>query len=318
MPAIYLTDADVAALVDMPAAVAAMTDMFRQLAAGHAENIPRRRCRSGGAMLHSMSAAAGYLGRLGWKQYLTTHTGAQFLIGLYDAELGQLLALIDGERLGTLRTGATTGVAIGCMAATDACEIGIFGTGLQARGQLAAAAVARKLKRVFVYGRDAERRAAFAHEMSAELGCDVVPVDRPSEAVEDLPIVITATTSREPVFQGGWLAEGCLVCAVGSNALKRAEIDAATIRRADHIVCDSVEACRLEAGDFVDALARGDFDWSRAVELADVVAGRDIGRSHAGGAGLFKSVGLAIEDVALASLVYDRAREQQRGTPLPF
>jgi ornithine cyclodeaminase/alanine dehydrogenase len=250
---------------------------------------------------------------LGWKEYVTTRAGARFHFGLYDAAGGNLLALIEADRLGQLRTGAATAVAVSCMAAPEASEVGLIGTGTQARTQLAAIATVRSLSCAFVYGRDPQRREAFAREMAAELGLDVVPVDRPSEAVEDLPIVVTATTSREPVLDGSWLAEGSLVCAVGSNALTRAEIDAATVRRADHIVCDSVEACKLEAGDFVDALERGDFDWSRAVELADVVAGRAVGRSRSGGLGLFKSVGLAIEDLALASLVYDRAIAQGRG-----
>ena len=313
MSAIYLTESDVAALVDLPAAIEAVGEAFRRLASDEAENAPRRRCRAGGAMLHSMSAAAAYLGRLGWKEYVTTRSAARFLFGLHDAASGELLALMEADRLGQLRTGAATAVAVSCMAPPEAAEVGLIGTGLQARTQLAALAAVRSLSCAFVYGRDTQRREAFAREMTAELKLDVVPVDRPSEAVEDLPIVVTATTSREPVLDGSWLAEGALVCAVGSNALTRAEIDATTIRRADHIVCDSVEACKLEAGDFVDAQARGDFDWSRTVQLADVVTGRAVGRSRTGGLALFKSVGLAIEDLALGSVVYDRAREQGRG-----
>lgn len=317
MPAIYLNESDVDELVDMRCAIDAVSEAFRRLASGEAENVPRRRCHSSGAMLHSMSAAAAYLGRLGWKQYVTTRNSAQFLFGLHDSDSGELLALMEADRLGQLRTGAATAVAVSWMAAPEASEMGLLGTGLQARSQLAAVAAVRSLKCAFVYGRDPQRREEFARTMSAELEFDVVPVDRPSEAVEDLPIVVTATTSREPVLDGSWLAEGALVCAVGSNALSRAEIDATTVRRADHIVCDSVEACRLEAGDFVDALARGVFDWSRAVDLAQVVAGRAVGRSHAGGLGLFKSVGLAIEDLALGSVVYDRAGSHGRGRPLP-
>ena len=313
MSAIYLTESDVAALVDLPAAIEAVGEAFRRLASGEAENAPRRRCRAGGAMLHSMSAAAAYLGRLGWKEYVTTRSAARFLFGLHDAASGELLALIEADRLGQLRTGAATAVAVSCMAPPDALELGLIGTGLQARTQLAAVAAVRSLSCAFVYGRDTQRREAFAREMAAELKLDVVPVDRPSEAVEDLPIVVTATTSRAPVLDGSWLAEGALVCAMGSNALTRAEINATAIRRADHIVCDSIEACKLEAGDFVDAQARGDFDWSRTVELTDVVTGRAVGRSRTGGVALFKSVGLAIEDLALGSVVYDRAREQERG-----
>ena len=152
--------------------------------------------------------------------------------------------------------------------------------------------VVRPIKRAFVYGRNEQRRESFASQMSEQLHLEVVPVDRPQEAVEDLPIVVTATGSREPVFDGAWLAEGALVCAVGSNWLYKAEIDATVVRRADNIVCDSVEACRNEAGDFVASLEKGIFDWSRAVNLCDVVSGR--GRMHRRDRiTLFKSVGMA-------------------------
>jgi ornithine cyclodeaminase/alanine dehydrogenase-like protein (mu-crystallin family) len=174
------------------------------------------------------------------------------------------------------------------------------------------------VRRAFVYSRNEERREDFAERMSQELEVDVEPVDRPQEAAEELPIVITATTSQEPVFAGEWLAEGALVCAIGSNWLGRAEVDSDVIRRADNIVCDSVEACRREAGDFADALAKGIFDWSRAVDLAAVVSGQASGRNSPLSVVLFKSVGLAIEDLALASKLVERARRQGVGTELPL
>jgi ornithine cyclodeaminase/alanine dehydrogenase-like protein (mu-crystallin family) len=204
------------------------------------------------------------------------------------------------------------------MALPEGAEVGLFGTGHQAETQLAAVAAVRPLKRAFVYSRHEQHRTEFAERMSAQLNLEVLPVDRPQEAAEELSIVITATTSKEPVFDGNWLAEGTLVCAVGSNWLSKAEIDATVIRRADKIVCDSVKACRHEAGDFVDALEKGIFDWSRAVELADVVAGRSMGRSRAESIALFKSVGLALEDVALGAKALELARAKGVGVELPI
>jgi ornithine cyclodeaminase/alanine dehydrogenase-like protein (mu-crystallin family) len=154
--------------------------------------------------------------------------------------------------------------------------------------------------------------------MSARLGVDVRPVDRPQEAAEDLPIVVTATSSPTPVFDGRDLAEGALVCAVGNNWATRAEIDAHVVRRADNIVCDSARACQSEAGDFAEPLGRGVFDWARAVDLADVVGGKAVGRSTKESIVLFKSVGLAIEDVALGAKVLELARQQGRGVKLPL
>jgi len=313
MGILYISEADVAALVDMPQALLAVEEAFRRLSAGEAESVPRVRARAKGIMLHGMMAAAGYAGYVGWKCYTTTRTAAQFHVGLYEQSTGSLVALIEADYLGRLRTGATTGVALRLMASPEAADVGLFGTGRQAETQLEAAASVLALRQAFVYSHSQERREAFAERMSARLAIEVTPVDRPQEAAEDLPIVITATTSTTPVFDGAWLAEGTVVCAVGSNALGRAEIDSTTVRRADVVVCDSVAGCRNEAGDFVDALEKGIFDWTRAVDLSDVVAGRATGRSRTGGIGLFKSVGMAIEDLALAVPLYELAKQTGRG-----
>jgi ornithine cyclodeaminase/alanine dehydrogenase len=316
MPVLYLTERDVSNLLDMGTAIDVVEEAFRQLAEKKATNVPRVRAKAPGIVLHSMCAAAEYLGLVGWKCYTTTRAGARFHVGLYDAESGELVALVEADRLGQLRTGATTGVAVEWMAEMTATELGLFGSGHQAETQLEAAAHVRQLKSAYVYSRNPARRAEFAARMSAKIGCQVIPVDRPQEAAEDLPIVITATTASEPVFNGNDLAEGTLVCAVGSNWPQRAEIDADVIRRADNIVCDSVEACQSEAGDFRDARHRGIFSWPKAVELADVVSGREIGRSNSDSVVLFKSVGLAIEDVALGGKLLEMARAQSVGREL--
>ncbi len=313
MAFLYLSEADVAQLIDMPAVIEVVEEAFRQWAAGKAMNVPRARAKASGIVLHSMSAAAEYLGLVGWKNYTTTKTGAQFLIGLYDAETGDLECLIEADQLGQLRTGAATAVAAQWMANMDATEVGLFGVGKQARTQLEAVSIARPIGRCFVYSRNQDRRERFAAEMSVKLGIDVKPVDRPQEAAKDLPIVVTATSSTSPVFDGNDLAEGTLVCAVGSNWPHRAEIDSNTVRRADNVVCDSVEACKIEAGDFAEALEKGVFDWRRAVNLADVVAGKAVGRSTKQSVTLFKSVGLALEDVAVGGRVLEIARTKGAG-----
>jgi ornithine cyclodeaminase/alanine dehydrogenase-like protein (mu-crystallin family) len=317
MPAIYLTEADVERLLNIETAIEVCGEAFRRLATGEAENVPRARAQGSGIILHTMSAAASYLGLVGWKCYTTTRQGALFHLGLYDAT-GALVALVEADRLGQLRTGATTGVAVGSMADPEASEMGLFGAGWQAESQLAAVARARPIKIAYVYSRNEEKRNRFADRMSKQLDIDVRPVDRPQEAAEDLPIVVTATSSREPVFDGIWLAEGTTVCATGSNWLTKAEIDSNVIRRADNIVCDSIKACRLEAGDFVAAIEKGIFDWSRAVELSDVLAGKATGRNTRESIALFKSVGLAIEDVALGAKLLELARVQNIGRELPF
>lgn len=315
---LHLTEADVRNLVDMPTAVAAVEQSFRELAVGRAHNVPRQRAQAKGIVLHTMSAAADYLGLVGYKAYTTTRAAAQFQVGLFDQASGQLVALIEADYLGRLRTGATTGVAVKYLTPPELSELGLFGVGKQARTQLAAVCAVRPVQRAFVYSRQVESCRAFCDDLSRELNIDVRPVDRPELAVRNLPLVITATSSGTPVFTGSDASDGAMVCAVGSNWLNRAEIDETVVRRATRIVCDSIAACQHEAGDFTAALASGAFEWSRAIELADVVAGKIGGQPTSPGLTLFKSVGMCTEDLALGAVLLERARQRGVGTELPL
>ncbi len=318
MNVVYLTEADVERLIDMPATVDVVEASFRRMAAGDVANVPRERAVGRGVILHTMSAADNGLRYVGWKAYTTTKHGARFLVGLYESETGRLAALIEADQLGRLRTGATTGVAVRHLAPDYADCVGLFGTGTQACTQLAAVAAVRKLRQAVVFGRDETRRREFAAKMSAELNIDVIPAATAGDAVRDLPIVVTATTSRTPVFSGEDVTRGTLVCAVGSNWLDKAEIDAQTIRRAAHVVCDNVAACRHEAGELHAAAKADAFDWSKAVGLADVVAGRAAAKPNRGEITVFKSVGLAAEDVALGVELLRRAANAGIHTTLPI
>ncbi len=317
MPALYLTEDDVCRLVDMSAALDAVRGAFQALGDGTAENVPRRRASAPGMMLHNMHATAGYLGVAGAKIYATTRSAANFHVLLYDTTSGALLAMIEGDHLGRLRTGAASGVATELMARPDSTTVGLFGTGRQATTQLEAVCGVRRISRVDVFGRDAERCAKFAEEMSRRLDVDVAPALRPDLVAMEKDIVITATSAESPLFDGTSLSEGVHVNVVGSNFLRKTEIDVATIRRADVVVCDSIEACRLEAGDFVAALEAGVISWEKMDDLAAVVTGTATNRATPEDVTLFKSVGLAIEDVALGYEVYQRAKEARAGRPLP-
>lgn len=319
MSALYLTEDDVAWLLDINAAIDCVEDAFRQWGDERAENQPRRRAAGGhGTILHTMSAGAEPLGYVGYKAYVTTPKGARFQFGLFDGKTGQPAALIEANLLGQMRTGAASGVATKFMARPDAKIVGCFGTGFQAKSQLKAVCSVRRIERVEVYSRDDSRRRAFAAEMTEYCSVPVVAVHSPEEAASEKDIVVCATTSRTPLFDGHALAEGTHINAIGSNYLTKAEIDVTTIRRADHIVCDSREACKLEAGDFVPALEDGSLDWPRVHELSEVVHGRETGRAHPEDITLFKSVGLALEDLAVAVRVFERARAEGIGQLLPF
>lgn len=315
MPILYLREADVDRLLTMPMAIDVMDAAFRSLAAGRAENVPRERVRAPGIVLHSMSAALPDRQVVGWKQYTTTAQGARFHVGLYDQHSGELVALIEANRLGQLRTGAVTGLAVRHLAAAGADQVGLFGCGWQAESQLAAVAAVRDLRRALVYCRDPLRREQFARKMAAQLQVDVVPCAQPYQAVDGLPLVVTATTSREAVFDGTRLADGALVCAVGSNWLQKTELDAEVFRRARLVVCDDVNCCRKEAGDLEFARQAGVFAWTDAKELADVVTGTTA-REHETDLVVFKSVGMALEDVAMGGKLLDLARQHGAGIEL--
>ncbi|MGH7202031.1 MAG: ornithine cyclodeaminase family protein, partial [Planctomycetaceae bacterium] len=160
--------------------------------------------------------------------------------------------------------------------------------------------------------------ARFADEASEFCGVEVVPVHAPDEAAAEKDIIITATSSHTPVFDGRGVEEGTHLNVIGSNFLGKAEIDLETVRRADIIVCDSKDQCRLEAGDFVEALESGVTDWPLIHELSDIVTDQQTARATPESITLFKSVGLAIEDVAMAAEILKRAKAEGLGRPLPF
>jgi alanine dehydrogenase len=318
MSVLLLTEEEVRRILTMELALAAVEDGLRQLALEEAQNVPRARCQTDQTMLHLMAASAKGLGYLGYKAYATTRRGAHFHVALFDGKSGALLALMEADYLGQVRTGAASGVATQYMARPDATEVGLFGSGKQARTQLQAICKVRKIRRVQVYSPNAERRSLFCEEMSRLCQTDVMPVPRPEMAAEDKDIVITATVSREPVLSGHWLAEGTHINAIGSNFLSKAELDAVAVRRCDSIVVDSKDQARLEAGDFVQALEEGSIHWSDIHELGQVIVGRFTGRAHPESVTLFKSLGVAIEDVAVAAKVYAAAQAQGLGKMLEW
>ncbi len=307
MAILLLTEDEVRQLLTMEMALEAVEDVLRRHALEEAQNVPRMRCHADHAMLHVLSAAAKPLHVLGYKAYCTTRHGAQFHVGLYDARRGELIALIQADYLGQMRTGAASGVATHYMARPDAQHVGIYGSGKQARTQLLAVTRVRNIQRVSVFSRNEERRHRFSQEMSTLCQCEVVPVARPEQAAHDKDIVITATTSREPILYGDWLSEGTHLNIIGSNHIHKAEIDAIVLRRSQTIIVDSKDQARLEAGDFVQAIEEGSLRWQDVHELGQVIVGRYAGRLHAQDITLFKSLGIGLEDLAVAAKVYDRA-----------
>src|SRR5499426_3124358 len=319
---LFLTEQDVTQLLTMEETIAAVEAVFIAQAAGDATNEPRRRLRAGGAVLQVMSGAVAgfndsfggeYKGLLGLKSYVVTRKKARFYVNLYDAESGELLALIEADKLGQMRTGAASGVATKYLARAGAKTVGVYGTGWQAQSQLEAVCAARDIESVKVYSRSPENRARFCQEMNALLsGVEIAPVERPEEAA-DAEVIVTITTSREPVLQGAWLKPGTHINAAGGNSILRRELDDEAVRRSSFIAVDSIDQAKIEAGELVTAVEKGLLTWERVRELRYVVSGEMRGRTSDDQITLFKSLGVAIGEGARAAGLYRKAKEKNTG-----
>lgn len=312
---IYLTESDVAGLLTMRDALRLVAQAARAIADGSGTNAPRQRLKAQSATLHVLPASLG--GRLGHKVYTGAPRGAKFWFTLY-AETGEMLAMIEADRLGQIRTGAASGVATDFMARANARSLGVIGTGWQAASQIEAVCVARPIERVRVWGRDPERLANFCTTMTAKLARPIEPGAGPRDVIEGADVVVTMTSASRPVFEGTWLQPGTHVNAAGSNRVTAQEIDVETVRRASIVALEDLAQARVESGDLRAASEAGVFRWLDAVRLADIVAGTIAGRSSADEITLFESLGVGIWDLAVGSFVYDAAVENGIGTPLPF
>ena len=314
---LFLTEKEVESLLDMRSTLDAVEEILRQYAEGKATNHARRRVALPGSGLNVMFAGAPEIGALGLKAYSVARSGARFYTMLFDSESGELLSIMQSDKLGQLRTGAASGVATKHLAREDATTLGIYGAGWQAESQLEAIAAAKKLDRIVVHSRTEESRKAFAEKMGERLGLEIETTPAPEEpAAQD--IVVTVTSSVEPVLRGEWLKLGAHVNAAGSNFLFKTEIDRDVVKRASLVTVDSREEMNLEAGNLLMALETGAILPEAVRELGQVIAGHVPGRQSTEDITLFASQGLALEDLAAARLVYDRARERNVGREMDF
>jgi alanine dehydrogenase len=305
---LYLTEAEVGELLTPADALDAAEGCFRRLAAGAIENVPRRRLRLEGGAFAVMSAVDHELGLAGVKTYTWLEGGTPFVVVLFDTDGAELAAVIEADKLGQLRTGAASGVAAKYLARPGAASLGVIGCGWQARSQVAAIREAAPgIERVVAYCRSEERLGEFCREVGAEPG-------ESHRDAADQDVVVTATTSRDPVLRGEWLRPGALVCAIGANDPRHRELDNVVLERAAFVCCDSVEQSRLESGDLIEPVEAGVLDWLEVHELQEVVAGELPGRQADEDIVLFKSNGLAAWDVAIGAAALERARERGVGT----
>lgn len=301
-----ITDEDVASLLTMREAIAAMAAAFEQFGNGSGAVAPRVRAaarqRDQAVAIAMMGAALPTAGVVGAKVYSTVAGRFNFVIVLFSAASGEPLAAIEANELTRFRTAAATAVAMQRLAARDARTLALFGTGVQARAHAEALLLAHPFEQVLVAGRSAAPE--FANWIQTEFGVAAGAVDA-AAAVREADVIVTATRASEPLFDGAQVKAGTFVAAVGSSKPEAREIDDALLARAELIVVEWLPAAQAEAGEFVRA-APGTIDPARVTELGKLLVKGTSYRRRAGDIVVYKSVGIGLEDVALAHLVYER------------
>ena len=316
--ALHLTEQEVDQLLTMPMAIEAVEEAFRQLGGGQAQNLPRRRLHSAKGMMHLMAASLPSCGYFGYKTYTVFPERLRFTVCLYSSENGELLALMEADLLGQIRTGAASGVATRWMARVDSKVVGIIGTGRQAYRQLEAVCQVRPINQIFAYSRSAERLAQFCKETNERLGILCHAAKSADEVAAAADVLVTITSSTSPVFKGECLKAGTHINAAGSNFLIRRELDETCIRRCRSIVVDSKDQARIECGEFLGPVQKGRLTWDQIRELSEVVTVRALPRTDPKDITLFKSLGVAVEDVAVAAKAYKLALEQKVGRMMEY
>ena len=316
--ALFLKDEDVAQCVTMDAMLEAIESMQRQYGDGQAHNMTRRKIIADSGMLSVMGGGLFHQGLLGVKTYTVVKGAYSFQVSLYDANTGELLLYTQANRLGQLRTGATTGVAVKHLANPEDATVGIIGTGGQAPTQLEALSKVRGIKKIKAYSRTQERREEFARRMTDTMGVEVSAATSNEDAVRDCDIVLCIAATMDPVVEGAWLKDGSTLIGAGPTTWRAREVDEAVITRAGKLIVDSTEQAAIEAGDLCSAVDKGIIQWSKVHELRHVVSGAVTGRDSNDQIVYAKIMGTGVADVAAAKLAYDSAKAAGLGTEMDW
>ena len=316
--AMFLRDNEVAQCVTMDGMLEAIENMQDRYGRGGAYNLGRRKIIAETGMLSVMGGGLFYEGVLGVKTYTVVRGSYSFQVSLYDASTGKLLCYTQANRLGQLRTGATTGVAVKHLARKGPLTVGIIGTGGQAPTQLLAVSSVREVAKVKAYSRNEERRSEFAARMTDSLGIKVTAAVTNEDAVRGSDLVIGIAATTEPVVKGDWLEDGATVIGAGPTTWRVSEVDEGTLTRANKLFVDSLEQVSIEAGDIAAAVDKGLLNWSQLSELRHAVCGAISGRDDDGQVVYAKLMGTGVADVAAAKLAYDSAKEMGLGTEMDW
>lgn len=316
---LFLDEECVTGLVTMQDALEALDELFREQGRGGVVNVPRVRAPVKGGILRITAGVLSYRGYYGIKissnAVSSKHVGRMFC--LYREDGAELCAIMQVYGMGAIRTGAASGIATRYLANPEAAILGVIGSGPQARTQAQAICQVRPIREIKVYSLTPANRERFCREIETITGVKATAVDSGEKAVRGSDVIVTATNSKTPVVNGKWLAPGTHVNAIGANYETRRELDLDAVAAARFIAADDREQVQYESSDLIEAVKQGVLKWDDVHNLADVVSGRVRGRVSPADVTLFKSLGVAMEDVALAARAYERAVERKAGQALP-
>ena len=313
----YLNEKDVQQVLNMQILLETTEQSLIDRALHKAVDIPRERIYAPEGIQHMLQAASKAIGYTGFKYYYTRPTGKSFYVHLISIETGKLTAIVEAIWLSMMRTGAASGVATRYLANEDSSIVGQIGSGHQSIGQLEAVCAVRKIKEARVYSRTRDKLEAYCKKMSDKLGVPVNPAPSAEAAVRGAHIVNVITKSATPTIKGEWLEPGVHINAAGSNALSRAEIDDATVKRCDLITVDSRGTARKECGDLISSFEKGVIQWDYLTEAGDIYAGKVQGRTAREQITLYESHGMGIQDLYGAAKALELAMARNIGTQLP-
>lgn len=302
---LFLSEKNVKSLLPMKKAIDAVKYGLNELVLDRAQNQPRSRVAIENTTLNTMSASIPEANIMGVKNYTFTTMSkdpiAYFL--LFSGE-GDLLCLMEADELGRIRTGAVTGLATDYLAVPNSKVAALLGTGFQAETQLKAICEVRELDRINVWSRHPKSIYEFCSRLQPQINTKLKPTENVELAVKDADIITTATSAARPILHGDLINKGVHLNAIGNNRIYEREIAGEIVNGADLIITDSIEQSKIESGDLVIASNEGFTVWDRVNELTDLIVGKSNQRTSEDQITLFKSNGLAIEDVAAADFVY--------------
>jgi ornithine cyclodeaminase len=313
---LWITEADVVAMMDMADAIDALEQGLRAEARGVAKNMEKTYAAWNGSTLHAIGAVFPEAGFAGTKTWAHTEGGATPLLILFDSHTGALKAIIEAFALGQMRTGGASGVATRWLAAEQADELAIIGTGQQALTQVAAVVAVRPIRRIRVFGRNEARRAQLVTRAREEFGVEVVAAQSIADCVKDAPIITVVTRATEPIVNSDMIASGAHLNAVGAIVPTRAEIADDVLARCSQIVVDSLPQAQKLSKELIDYFGSGRASWDQVQPLADLVAAQRQ-RAVDDDLTLFKSLGRGISDLSLGVELFHRAIRLGLGRGFP-